>query len=280
MRTLPGRVRTRLAANAEYVKYYLRSRQAPDVFANVSTYSMFIGYPRSGHTLIGALLDAHPEIIIGNGADALKYVKMGFGRRELFYLLLEDSQNSASEGRKNNNYTYVVPDQWQGKFTTIRVIGDKRGGLSTRALALDPTLLDRLRQIIQANLKVIHIVRNPYDNIATICLRRTDQDLDASIEEYFALCAKVAGILPRLDEAEVVAMRHEAFVADPPGGLAEYCRRLGVQAPPEFLAACAATVFEAPRKTRHKIAWEPATIERIAERMAQYPFLSGYTFAE
>ena len=30
------------------------------------TFLMFIGYPRSGHTLISSLLDAHPNAIVTN----------------------------------------------------------------------------------------------------------------------------------------------------------------------------------------------------------------------
>jgi hypothetical protein len=30
-------------------------------FAHVESFCMFIGYPRSGHTLIGSILDAHPN---------------------------------------------------------------------------------------------------------------------------------------------------------------------------------------------------------------------------
>ena len=33
-------------------------------YDEVETFVMFIGYPRSSHSLVGAILDAHPEIII------------------------------------------------------------------------------------------------------------------------------------------------------------------------------------------------------------------------
>ena len=34
---------------------------------------MFIGYPRSSHSLVGAILGAHPEIIIPHQYDVIKY---------------------------------------------------------------------------------------------------------------------------------------------------------------------------------------------------------------
>jgi hypothetical protein len=35
---------------------------------------LFIGYPRSGHSLIGSLIDAHPHAALGHELDLLKYV--------------------------------------------------------------------------------------------------------------------------------------------------------------------------------------------------------------
>jgi hypothetical protein len=35
-----------------------------DPFADVHAFCLFVGYSRSGHSLVGALLDAHPGITI------------------------------------------------------------------------------------------------------------------------------------------------------------------------------------------------------------------------
>jgi hypothetical protein len=69
------------------VKSYLHSLkgfQETASFDDVGTYCMFIGCPRSGHTLIGAILDAHPNVVIAHELDALKYIRYGFGRLQLF----------------------------------------------------------------------------------------------------------------------------------------------------------------------------------------------------
>ena len=34
------------------------------LYDGVETFAMFIGYPRSSHSLVAAILDAHPEVII------------------------------------------------------------------------------------------------------------------------------------------------------------------------------------------------------------------------
>ena len=79
-----------------YVASALGSLVNRRLFARVESLCLFIGYPRSGHSLIGALLDAHPNAIIADELDALKYVHAGFRRNQLFYLLLRGSRQSAS----------------------------------------------------------------------------------------------------------------------------------------------------------------------------------------
>jgi hypothetical protein len=39
--------------------------ETPD-FSNVRTFILFVGYPRSGHSLIGSIMDAHPNVIIAH----------------------------------------------------------------------------------------------------------------------------------------------------------------------------------------------------------------------
>ena len=56
---------------------------------SLETYCMFIGYPRSGHSLVGSLLDAHPQIILAHELNALELFKRGFGARQIYIFLME-----------------------------------------------------------------------------------------------------------------------------------------------------------------------------------------------
>ena len=57
----------------------------------------------------------------------------------------------------------------------FKVIGDKKGGTTSMFLAnpKNMELLEKIGQIVQIPMKFIHVTRNPFDNIATIMLRRT-----------------------------------------------------------------------------------------------------------
>ena len=86
-----------LFKDARYAKH--RIQEDPNQFDTVNTYCMFIGYPRSSHSLMGSLIDAHPNAIIAHEQDVLKYIKYGFTKEALFPLLLRNSEEFTANGR-------------------------------------------------------------------------------------------------------------------------------------------------------------------------------------
>ena len=116
-------------------------------------------------------MNAHPEIVIANELDVLEYVEQGKSRHQLFSLLMDRDRYFASIDYQWTGYDYKVPGQFQGRFTRLRVIGDKRAGRSTHRLGEHPELLEALRRTVGVPIRVIHVVRNPYDNIATMAWR-------------------------------------------------------------------------------------------------------------
>ena len=54
------------------------------------------------------------------------------------------------------------------------MIGDKTGGGTTMALFQNSiNVLEEISQVVDAPIKFIHVIRNPFDNIATMVLRAT-----------------------------------------------------------------------------------------------------------
>ena len=100
---------------------------------------MFIGYPRSIHSLVGSILDAHPEIIIPHEYDvienwqkyrSLRTLSKTLPKYQLFLDLHQLSteqamfgvRSSAGVTRKSRSYRYNVPGLWQGGYEkTIKV---------------------------------------------------------------------------------------------------------------------------------------------------------------
>ncbi len=96
---------------------------------------MFIGYPRSRHSIVASMLDAHPEIIIPHMYNVLtNFRKLFYQSSTLeknlvkYQLFLAIHQQSTLEAmfstnanpsyqlRNKQGYCYHVPGSWQGGY--------------------------------------------------------------------------------------------------------------------------------------------------------------------
>ena len=61
-------------------------------------------------------------------------------------------------------------------FCIVQVIGDKKGTATSSLLRNSENfqVLDEMQNALQIPLKFIHVIRNPFDNIATKLLRQLD----------------------------------------------------------------------------------------------------------
>ncbi len=256
-------------------------REDDQTFENLETFCMFIGHPRSGHSLVGSLLDAHPNAVIAHELNVLECIEKGFDIGRIFQLVLENSRRVAKSGREWEGYSYRVPNQWQGRFERLQVIGDKKGGASTRILSSTPGILRRLSDIIDTDVKFIHVVRNPYDNISTMFKhRRHNRSLESVVEDYFSMCATNSKISERVGGGSVFDLRHEALVEGPQELLGDLCGFLGLEGKEDYLEDCASLVFETPRKTRYDVDWDASTIAAVQEGIDRHEHLRGYSYRE
>jgi hypothetical protein len=265
---------------ATYVSSGVRGFRLRHDFATVRAFVIFVGQPRTGHSLVGALLDAHPNAVIAHELDVLKYVAAGYDRRRLFALLVDAEQRRVAAGHlSSTGYQYLVDGQWQGRYERLEVIGDKKGGRSTARLAEDPALLDRLRQATGADLHVVQVVRNPYDVIATMHRRAPKRSLDATIDVFFDLADTAADVRRRVAPDRFHELHHEALIADATGTLSGLCSFVGLDAPADYLAACAGIVYGAPNRSRDAMPWTIELLDRVARRSAAHPSLQAYVEA-
>ena len=171
-----------------------------EVVKGVKKFLLFVGYPRSGHSILGSFIDAHPHVAIAHEMMLMRIWKDLSNRQKktgianpffkdqayLFNVVYRqsywDAKSSRSEQSAEKNYTLSVDSPWQGKYNKyLNVIGDKSGGMTTivyLSSARDfPRYLNELKETVKVPIKIIHAVRNPFDLASTQLLYKDSNHL-------------------------------------------------------------------------------------------------------
>lgn len=257
-------------------------------FEHVKKTLLFVGYPRSGHTLIGSLLDAHPSILLAHELDILFFYGKGYSQRQIDALILTNAQNFTKEGRQWMGYDYQVAGQWQGRFDDLKIIGDKSGGRTSRRLLkfnFDKILPDVVEQG-KRDIIFLHIIRNPYDAITTMMQRtgkrRGLEDSETQLRKkakHFFQSAEGVALAKQQANCQVIDIYHEQFVQQPAKTLTSICHSLGLDCPQDYLDACTPLVWKKPSQSRARTdLWSKENKEWVNEKMKSYPWFKDYTF--
>lgn len=243
-------------------------------YRDVRTFLLFIGYPRSGHSLVGSLLNAHRNILMSHELNVMNYARRRFTRAQIYWLLREQDQRFENLERAWTGYDYRVPNQWQGKTEKLLVIGDKHGNGATTVMGQRPESLERLQRTIRVPIKMLHIVRHPLDNIATM-QRKNESSLQEALNAYFSLC-EVNERLLRDPNNDVLTMHLEDLISAPQQELGRLCGFLDLPADEGYLSDCASIVFPQPKQSRQSVAWPTSALAQVAECSRGFSFLDRY----
>jgi hypothetical protein len=277
----------RLRAKLSLARQYLRSDQQvrlhPDFFQDVHTYCLFLGHARSGGSLAGALLDAHPDAIIADEVEVFQYLCAGFSREQIFHILMTRSHQQAEKGhtkpgQDRKDYSYAVPGQWQGRNDSIQVVGNRKAGMTTQRIGRDPALLDQLQDVLDGiQLKLVVVLRNPFDTISTMNIR-SGRELTNGLQQYFSNCETIQDIQTRIPAERQYVVRHEVLLADPQASLVQLCRFLNLKEDEAYLRACTEILFKKPATSRQKVNWKEEDVNFVKQKIDKYAFLHGYSY--
>lgn len=290
--------RLRLAAAAERLRH-------PFDAAPPETLAQFVGYPRSGHSLIGALLDAHPDAIVAHELDIMGLFRKGWPVERLLWLARANARAFSNHGRWWNGFCYEVPGTMRPRRP--RLVGDKKGDWAARWCAADPGLAGRLAEACAVPARWVLVTRHPLDNVATMSMRRggtydrlrierphdfraalaeaqaegrvASEASDAMIEDYRALSAAVAGMKARIAPGAWHEVVYEEFVAAPKEGLAALAGFLGLDPDPGWLERAASLVHASANRSRDQVTWRPGQREALKATIAARDFLKPYADA-
>lgn len=278
----------------------------------VERFVFFLGWPRSGHSIVASMMDAHPEMIIAqhfllfkeHPNVASKQLLLNRNKRlvktKFFSELYHDSHYSANHYRKSaiKGYNLSVDTHWQGAFNKLRVIGAREAGYVSSRYSEDPLLLGLYYQILVDKLgipvHVLLVVRNPYDMIATsllynassVCKRKVcaskdhpyndSQRLMQQAELIFQDAAAVEEMI-RDNHLNVLEIHHEDHIKDPVRTMQQICEFLEVECPEDFLRECERKTFKVVSNARETVVWTKEVLDFVERKISRHSFFSRYS---
>ena len=283
----------------------------PRDIVGLRTFVLFVGFGKTGHSIVGSLLDAHPDIIIAHEYSALKDISKAFTSQKdwllkLFNRLYENSHRAVMEGwrsetndKKGYNLGVTTGKSWQGRFRQLRVIGDKSGFKTVKEHLTDQNrsscLVKELNRTLGVPVVGIRMVRNPYDTIVTRVLianggtngLKRAKNTNLSRSSAAALDAQMRTVFQQMLQASRVASQlpipiHTMHLVDlinqPRSVMRELCEVVQVECYSDYLDSCEDKVFKNLSKTRSLVQWSQKQIETVAKIMKRYPEYSRYSF--
>ncbi len=223
---------------------------------------------------------------MSNELDVIDHLRHGLSQEQLLHLIYFDSLRHARRGSPGGGgYTYAVPDQWQGKHSDIRVVGDRKAGSTAIQLFRHPGLLEQLQASLRLALNFVCVVRNPFDTITTTFKKTprldgetAEEHLRRQIERYFERWNAIAHVAQAVGTGNIAFVYHEELIGDPSATLKKLCRFLDIPSDEPYLSACASVVRRDPHVTRTSIEWQPEMLDLVQQKCADVPWIRHYSY--
>jgi len=238
----------------------------------MDAFALVVGNARSGSTLLGGILDSHPNVLCANESNASQIFWRGLSREAIVAEIEANSRDNAARGRPSEGYQYAIPSEPKGD---IAVYADKTWNPALLLLAGDRGLTGRLSETMQAPVRLIHSVRNPFDVIATMH-KRSGASIEDRTRWFFMHCEAAQNLIDRGEPIHCV--RHERLSADPRAESAAMFAFIGLTPSGLHLDTIAQAVSPKPSRTRESIEWTAIHRRAIERRAAAFSFLDGYRF--
>lgn len=245
-----------------------------ELLKQARSYCLVIGSPRSGSTLLGAVIGAHSRAVIANESRSSALFWNGLTREDILSDIAQNASADASNGRSAQVHRYEA-DSSVGRKTDIIVVGDKIWNTATLMLHGKPTLIPSLEEQMRARLCLVHSVRNPFDTIST-AHRKSGASIRDRIRWCFMHYEAVAALHERLPAAMIIDVHHEDLLAEPERQFDRLCLHLGLPARDEHMLAIRRIMSHSPRRTSAEVNWSAGDIDDVLRRIDGIAFLHRY----
>ena len=251
-----------------------------------------IGFPRTASQALAYSLTAHPNVVMTNMHNSVKqWWNDGtpLSIDTFFPGILEMNRKMFANEIKYDREIrhYAIPDQWQGRFERLTVIGDCSPDSSMKTLVkINCKSLKVFTNNIQLPLKFIFLVRNPYDIISSEVIASYwpmphQEKFGLVMDRFFKNCERMEILLAqvgKMSDQPIFVWHMEDHIENPQQKLAELCEFISIESSESYLDACAKIFYKKTSKSRHFIEWPERYKRLVAETVRKYEFFSRYSW--
>jgi len=274
--------------------------------ADSKVFVLFIGHTHSSHSIVASVLDSHPHMVVSHESGivpALINTPSTTTKSDVYNRIWTSSCESAHGKRVSSGkgYNLIVDKEWQGRYDTyVNVFGDDEAHVIPNQIYYKrekvQAMFKRLPVLVGAPIKLFHVIRNPYDNIATTVLYRifkhnhhqvsdakssnksvivNPEVVDASIRYYFRVYEGVE-YFKTIYKFDIMTIHIKEFIFDPKSMITKMCEFLGVMCSEEYIDKCSERIFNKESRTRYKITWKIEQIANIYSSIQMFDSLKRY----
>lgn len=279
----------------------------------VGKFLLFFGSGKSGHSIVGSLLDAHKHVIVSHEYHLFRKWNHIEGKTEeqwvenLYNELYWKSRNDSEGIRqlKIKGYSLRVDGLWQGRYESyVSVVGDKSGGSTRQEYMRDKKLfkdrINSLSRMLQIPVCFIHVVRNPYDHVASRVLYAhvgnisavsafkkklgdkkftNDRLVLSATNELLSFYSAEAELIELFKSKSVLEIHVADLINNPKKTLRGITTFLDVSVTDRYLQVCAAKVYRSSSRARDYVRWPVKAKILIESAIDKHQFLRRYNFS-
>jgi hypothetical protein len=238
----------------------------------------FVGEGRSGHTILSAILDSHPHIRI---AEEQKYITKWWRDGWIKDQIIKELLNS---GLGKERKLKALPGALKYKDPLLAV-GDKCGWdapLLVKKRGAPDNILSEFGNMMGMEVKVIHTIRNPRDNIAAWVDSAKQQRLFP--EEHYRTrmmirrYAKFAELSAKVIEGQdYFNLYNDDLCLSKEKTLRDLMEFLGIEVEQPWLSNAINSINNNPNRRSDNREWDPKLYNMIGWRIIdRYPHLERY----
>lgn len=260
------------------------------------SFPFITGFANGDHTTIGQIINAHPNALVVEEARIFEDLGFSPSREETIdYLIARDRVFSRTWYVKDSTVLkahpavgfllraqsrrdFRFPGLSQGYVKLPSVIGNSckaDGTLST--VTENPEWISSFESSIGIPVKLVNVVRNPYDIIASQ-LRAHEASFEDVCSNLETAAYYVSTSRNIVENHRIITVRQENLATDPATEVRRLFEFLELPVNSRFLKTIAGTLAPAPNKPKSYYPEIAERSERVDNLIARHDFFAGYSY--